>query len=66
MGDRKGGWKSHRLNAIDCEDKEQRLFNVPNLLKGGTRPGIYRNDEVNPRRVTVEQSLHAWRVGSEV
>ena len=54
----RGGWNSHRLNAIDCNNKEQHLFSVPNLLKRGTRlPGIYRTDEVNPKRVTSRAEL---------
>ena len=54
----KGGWKAYRTRAIDGDDIHQMLLAIPNLLDAGTPlPGLYRNEEVQPRRLTSRAEL---------
>lgn len=53
-----GGWRSHRLTAIDAQDPRQRLLALPNPLQAGTAlPGLIRSQEAEPRRRTSRSEL---------
>ena len=53
-----GGWKAHRIEAVDGTDQTQRLVTVPNILKKGTNyPGLHRANEVTPNRKTSRGEL---------
>ena len=53
-----GGWKAHRLNAIDATDRRQHLLPLPNLFQAGTPlPGLYLSEEAQPKRITRRAEL---------
>ena len=53
-----GGWKSHRLSAIDAADNDQKLLALPNLFQAGTKlPGLYRSEEPESSRRTSRPEL---------
>ena len=55
---KQGEWNAHRLNAIDAEDRHEHFWPISNFLKAGTRiPGIYINDETEPKRITSRAEL---------
>ena len=53
-----GGWNAHRVKAVDTNDSNQNFLPIANFLKGGSSlPGIYRNDEAEPKRCTSRAEL---------
>jgi len=54
----RGGWRAHRLTAVDADDSHQRLIPLPNPLQAGTPlPGLYRREEEQPQRRTSRAEL---------
>ena len=49
VGNTKWRMEAQRVKAVDTNDSNE-LFPIANFLKSGSRlPGIYRNDELNPK-----------------